>query len=125
MLRCALLGATKLAGRAGQASGRAFDGVVRAQAAASSAPALASEPAQKSFVRGFAAEPALAPSSSEGAVTQARRSARLVTSACQLRPHWHRSVPVPLKVIDDVFTASPGIAGFRSGYSIGSDSTAL
>ena len=74
MLRCALLGASKLAGRAGQASGRAFDGVVRAQAAAA-APALASESAQGSFVRGFAAEPALAPSSSEGAVTQARRSA--------------------------------------------------
>ena len=107
MLRCALLGATKLAGRAGQASGRAFDGVVRAQSTALSAPALASEPAQKSFVRGFAAEPALAPSSSEGAVTQARRSMHLISSARRLRPHYHRSVPIPLR-LSSVMCSPPG-----------------
>ena len=69
MLRCALVGASKLA-RAGRASGRTLDGIVRAQAVAASAPALASQPAQTSFGRGFAAEPALAPSTAEGVVSQ-------------------------------------------------------
>lgn len=85
MLRCALLGASKLA-RAGHASGRTLDGFVRAQAVAASAPAVASQPAQTSFVRGFAAEPALAPSTAEGTVSQARRSttARSLTTVPSL-----------------------------------------
>ena len=91
MLRCALLGATKLA-RAGHASGRTLDGVVRAQAVAASAPAVASQPAQTSFVRGFAAEPALAPSSSEGTVAQARRSA--AAGSLVMVPSLPRPIPL-------------------------------